>query len=59
MCGAGLVADVGRVLFEPLAEDIAVVDDLNPRGFVPDGCLEVVGQGGVACQGFMRTTLAQ
>ena len=32
---------------EPLAEDIAVVDDLNHRGFVPYGCLEEVGQSGV------------
>ena len=47
MWGAGLVADLGRVLFEPLAEDIAVVDDLSHRGFVPDGCREEVGQGGV------------
>ena len=47
MWGAGLAADLGRVLFEPLAEDIAVVDDLNHRSFVPDGCLEEVGQGGV------------
>jgi hypothetical protein len=47
MWGAGLVADLARVFFEPLAEDIAVVDDLNHRGFVPDGCLEEVGQGWV------------
>ena len=47
MWGAGLVADLARVLFEPLAEDITVVEDLNRRGFVPDGCLEEVGQGGV------------
>ena len=47
MWGAGPVADLARVFFEPLAEDITVVDDLNHRGFVPDGCLEEVGQGGV------------
>ena len=47
MWGAGLAADLGRVLFEPLAEDIAAVDDLIHRGFAPDGCLEEVGQGGV------------
>ena len=48
MWGAGLVGDLGRVSFvEPLAEDIAVVDDLNHRGFVPDGCLKEVGQCGV------------
>ena len=45
--GAGLAADLGRVLFEPLAEYITVVGDLNARGFVPDGFLEEVGQGGV------------
>ena len=32
-----------------VAEDIALVDDLKHRGFVPDGCLEEVGQGGSAC----------
>ena len=46
MWGGGPVADLGRVLFEPLAEDIAVVYDLNHRGFVPDGCLKEVRQGG-------------
>ena len=45
--GAGPAADLGRVVFEQLAEDIVVVDDLNHRGFVPDGCLEEVGKGGV------------
>ena len=40
MWGAGPVADLGRVLFEPLAEYITVVDDLNHRGFVLDGCLK-------------------
>ncbi|MFM7984714.1 MAG: hypothetical protein ACKPKO_35865, partial [Candidatus Fonsibacter sp.] len=39
MRGAGPVADLGRVLFEPLAEDVAVVDDLN-RVFVPNGWLQ-------------------
>ena len=33
MWGAGLVADLARVLFEQLAEEITVVDDLNHRGF--------------------------
>ena len=47
MWGAGLSADPRRELFEPLAEDIAMVDGLNHRGFVPDGCLEEVGHGGV------------
>ena len=35
MWGAGPAADLGTVLFEPLAEDITVVDDLSHRGFVP------------------------
>ena len=47
MWGFGPAADLGRVLFETLAEVIAVVDDLNHRGCVPDSCLEEVGQGGV------------
>ena len=47
MWGAGPAADLGRVSFEPLAEYIAVVDDLNHRGFVPYGCLEEVVRGGV------------
>jgi hypothetical protein len=47
MWGAGPAAELGRVLFEPLAENIGVVGDLNHRGLVPDGCLEEVGQGGV------------
>ena len=47
MWGAGTAAALGRVLFEQLAEDIAVVYDMNHRGFVPDGCLEESGQGGV------------
>ena len=33
-------ADLGRVLFEPLAEDIAVANGLNHRGFMPYGCLK-------------------
>ena len=29
MWGAGPAADLGNVLFEPMAEDVAVDDDLN------------------------------
>ncbi|MFM7983249.1 MAG: hypothetical protein ACKPKO_28405, partial [Candidatus Fonsibacter sp.] len=47
MWGAELAADLGRVLFEPLAEHVTVVDDLNHRGCVRDGCLDEVGRGGV------------
>ena len=56
MWGAGHVADLGRALFEPLAEDITVVDELNHRGVVPDGCLEEVLQGGV-CLPRLRPTI--
>ena len=59
MWGAGPAADLGRVFVEPLAEDNAVVDDLNHQGVVPYGFLEEVGQCGSACQGFLRTCLAQ
>ena len=57
--GSGPAVDLGRVLFEPLAEDIAVVDYLSHRGFVPDGCLKRLDKVGSACQGFLRTCLAQ
>ena len=56
MWGAGPAADLGRVVFDPLAEDIAVVDDLNHRGIVPNGCLEEVGQGGVCLQVLLEDT---
>ncbi|MFM7989848.1 MAG: hypothetical protein ACKPKO_62090, partial [Candidatus Fonsibacter sp.] len=60
MCGSKLVADLGRVLFEPLAPYVAVVDDMGERRFfVPRGCLEEIGKVGYACKGFLRTCLAQ
>ena len=47
-CGVpDLLQTWAEYYFEPLAEDIAVVDELNHRGFVPDGCLGEVLQGGV------------
>ena len=52
----GLLQTWAEYLFEPLAEDIAVVDDLNHRGLVPDGCLEDVGQGGVCLPRLLEGT---
>ena len=50
----GSDVDLGRVLVEPLAEDITVVDDMNHRGFAPYGCLAEVRQGGVCLPGLLE-----
>ncbi|MFM7978560.1 MAG: hypothetical protein ACKPKO_04525 [Candidatus Fonsibacter sp.] len=54
MWGAGPAADLGKVLFETLVEDITVVNDLNQRGFVTYGCPEEVGQGGVCLRRLLQ-----